>query len=256
MKPSFEMVFSGVQMRRYEPSPRARGAAAAAAIVGTLISNDLHLLLLAWLGILLPLTIAGGIARQHMKFVTVFLGPVTAALLLVWGWMVAAPPGMPVGSSPEEGLSFGCMVALRLTVLGGVIQLCFLTISPEQLIATVRCWGLRGEGLVIVAGTLALGPELRLRSDQVLTARYARGLVPNRSFSNRLRQLPFLLRPLLAWVLRSAIQRSEIWHQRGLLARLQTLPVEPCAGSSTGSAFFVFLAFSWLVYNIATRVSG
>jgi energy-coupling factor transport system ATP-binding protein len=150
-----------------------------------------------------------------------FVLPLSIALLIVWGVIVGAPPGATLGSDPHSGYYYAMTVALRIAVLGGVFQLTILTIPSEQLAYTLRTWGLRGGLLVVVLGAFALIPELAHRADQVLTARQARGLVADRSLVSRFRQFPYLLRPLLAWALRSAVQRSEFWQQRQVLSRVE-----------------------------------
>lgn len=237
-------------MSMHGPHPIARGTATIIALAGTFLMKDVVVAAIAWFGVLIPLMFFAGIARQHGRFVLTVLAPVAIALLVVWGWLVGAPPGAPLGSAPAEGVKYACLIALRLALLGGIGQLCLSTIPHDQLVITLQSWGLRGDGLVIALGSLTLLPEMRLRAEQVLTARYARGLISDRHILTKIRQFPYLLRPLLAWVLRSAIQRSESWQQRQLLERLAGYSYRDVVNSKTASVFFILLALMWLFVSV------
>lgn len=233
--------------------PLARGLAAVAAVLGTLLVKSVPGAAIAWVMILVPLMCVAGVIRQHLRFVITILAPISVALFVVWAWIVGAPPGVPVGSDPAAGAGFAALVALRLALLGGIGQLSFSTISSDRLVPTLQSWGIKGEGLVIAVSSFTLVPEMQLRAEQVLTARYARGFVRNRNFVTKLQQAPHLLRPLLAWVLRSAIQRAEAWNQQRLLLRIGDHNRVNTGSSLLRSAFYVLLATAWLVYGFTTR---
>jgi energy-coupling factor transporter transmembrane protein EcfT len=215
-----------------------------------MLCRDPLALAVAWLAILVPLLTAGGVARQHARFVGTILGPITVALLFVWGWLIGAAPGEPLRSSPAAGLRFAEVTSLRLAVLGGLFQVCFLTIPRSELVLTLRSWGVRGQGLVIALSTLTLVPELGLRTRQVLTARFARGLASNQRWLQQLYQFPSLLPPLMAWVLRSAIQRGECWEQRHLLEQFFEKPGGQPQRVSFASVLLVLVAAGWLAFNL------
>jgi len=233
-----------------QPHPVARGIATVLALAGTFCARNVVAVGVAWLAVVLPIAVVAGIGRRHLQFVLAIVAPITVALLVVWGWLVGAAPGAAVGSSPEAGTRFAALVGLRLALLGGIMQLCLLSIPTGDLVFTFKRWGLRGEGLVIVVGAFSLLPELRLRADQVLSARLARGFVGKMSLLGRARQLPHLLRPLFAWALRSAVQRSEMWEHRGLILRLQSAAEQARAWSGLTSITYVGLSAAWLAYNL------
>ena len=237
-----------------QPHPVARGIATVLAMAGTLCAGNLVWIGVAWLAVVCPIIVLAGAGRQHARFVLTIVAPIGLALLFVWGWLVGAPPGVAVGSSPHAGYHFAALVGLRLALLGGITQLCLLTIPTSELVVTLKHWGLRGEGLIIVIGSFSLLPELQLRADQVLTARYARGFVRNANLLSRARQLPHLLRPLFAWALRSAIQRSESWEHRGLIAKVLAAREKTKTWSSVMSALYLGLAICWLTCNVLTMV--
>jgi hypothetical protein len=159
--------------------------------------------------------------RQHVAFATVVLAPVGIVGVAVWGFIVSAPPGAPIKSDPLGGAIYAAMIALRLGTVGAAVQW-FAAVPADQLIGCLRANGLRGGALTIIAGALAIVPEMRLRAEQVQSARLARGLVrPSRL--GWIAALPSLLLPLSAWSLRSAIHRADAWYQRGLLTGIDAL---------------------------------
>jgi energy-coupling factor transport system ATP-binding protein len=207
-------------VRRFITHPRVRLTVGLLAVVGVFFIRS-PIVLAASLALVIVLAIATGIGIRFGRFLLIVIVPFAVALLVVWGIVVAAPPGTPMGSDAGAGFRYASVIALRLAIFGGIFQVVFLTMPLERLASTLRKCGIRGELFIIVLGAFALLPELALRSDQVLTARQARGLIPNLSFSSRLRQFPYVLRPLLAWALRSSIQRSEFWRQRRLPSKIE-----------------------------------
>ena len=236
--------------RRRSLHPVARGLGAALGVAGALLAKSPLDLFLGWL-ILLPLLLrAADLWRAHVRFVLVVMLPIAASLLIVWWWLVGAAPGAPVGSAPADGRTFALTVSLRLLLLASITQLTLLTIPAEELIYTLRQWGLRRKWLIIVLGCFTLGAELQRRAGDVVTARLARGLVPRLTFASRVRQIPYLLRPLLAWVLRSAVERSETWEHRRLAARVEGAPAPPVAEWRASSMLVVGGAAVWAMYNL------
>jgi energy-coupling factor transporter transmembrane protein EcfT len=231
-------------------SPRPRALAASALIAGTLASGDPAAMLLLWLVFVIPALRWAGALTQHLRFVGWVLLPMGLLLVVVWGVLVGAPPGIAPGSSPLAGTLFACLVVTRLGLIGGVLQLAVLSIPQDQLLYTLRHWGLRGESLAVAAGSLILWPEFRNRSDQILSARYARGLIRSRRLAVRFTQLPHLLLPLFSWALRSAIQRSEAWEQRGLIRRLQAQAEANPVTYSLTDALVVAASLLWLGISV------
>lgn len=230
--------------------PRARVVGTAFAMAGAFLTDSPQALGLGLTIGVLPLVLLTGIQKAYFRFIVVLVLPIAIALLIVWGWLVGAPPGMPIGSAPTLGATYAATVVLRLAMLGGLGQLCLITVAPHDLAQTLRAIGLKDDALVIALASFALVPEIRLRLEQVTTAQYARGLLLNRRMTTRLRQFPHTLRPLFAWVLRSALQRSDAWRQRGLQAdRLGS----PLLVSRPASVAILVLSFVWMGVGVVTR---
>ena len=234
--------------------PLARGLATLTAATGCALVRDPVALGFFWV-LLTPLLLRGGLARAQLRFLMWVLMPIAAALIVVWGFVVAAPPGAVPGSARLDGLRFAATTSLRLAALGSLWQLCFLTLPASALRSTLRSWGLSSNGLIVVLGSLVVMPDIVLRGHQVLTARYARGFVATGGWWSRARQLPALLPPLSAWVLRSAIQRGENWNHRGLIGRFESLEFAVAARWSAASICLLLAAFAWLVFGVVSRLS-
>lgn len=205
------------------PTSRVRGIVALMAMIATFIAADPWILGAAWFAVLLPLAFVVGVGRQHSRFVLMIVLPLSVILVVVWGWLVSAPPGMPLGSDASGGVKYACLVALRLLSVGAIFQLCFLAVPERMWLHLLHSWGLSISFATIVVASLALLPEVRRRADQIATSYKARGLI-NRSWYRNAIGVPTLLAPLVTWSLRSAHQRAEIaWGQRPILANLQAI---------------------------------
>ncbi len=200
-------------MTVFSPHPRVRILGGAIALFATFWTPSLAVLAVA-AGLVLAFTAALGIGPQFRGFLIKFFLPLAAGLLIVWGGVMGAPPGFPIASDRSAGAVYAGTIALRLLVASGIVQISILAVPQGDLPRLFSACGLKGDLLASVIAAFALFPELELRTRQVLTARYARGLSRRRTPWSLIAQLPLLLRPVLAWTLRSAIQRSEQWSQR------------------------------------------
>jgi energy-coupling factor transporter transmembrane protein EcfT len=223
-------------------------------IIATFINTRFTLFAVA-IAALACLLAADHLLPKFLTFLAFVQVPMTLMLVAVWGWVAKAPPGMPMGSDPHGGVLFALLISLRLTVLAGAFQLIMLSIPSRLLPATLRGWGLRGEGLVLALGVFAVEPELKLRAEQILVARRARGLLGGSRWAG-LKQLPRLLRPLFVWSIRSAVHRAEVWEQRAMLLRVGLLPNESLPFSVGAGYASVALSAMWLAGVVAFRWFG
>lgn len=235
--------------------PLSRGIAMVAGITGAFLCRDLSWLILAWFVLLAAICASNRTRLAHLRFLAVIWTPLFFALLLVWGIIVGAAPGQALHSSARMGFLFAATTATRILLLAAIVQLAFLTLRADELIPTVRRWRLGNEGLVALLGAVALVPEIQLRLDQIITARTARGLIPNNSWWRRAQSVPTLLPPLVAWVLRSALQRGEMWEHRDILSRL---PHRAGPAERVTRVGWVVIggSLAWLVVAAITRWSN
>jgi energy-coupling factor transport system substrate-specific component len=218
--------------------PVARGLATLIGIIGVFLADNVVVLVFVWLAVIVPLCMTTGISRKHMKMNGMVVLPLCLMLVGLWGWIVGAPPDQVPGSNPEAGVQYALLISFRLAVVGGIFQLCFLSIPQAELLSTFWHWGIRRDHLIVAIG-----------AEQIITARYARGLLPDRRLISRFRQLPYLLRPLLVWSLRAAIQRSELWDQKRLLDRVGHIR-HAYEGSRLSGAALIGISLVWLVINL------
>jgi len=229
--------------------PVARGLATLIGIIGVFLADNVVVLVFVWLAVIVPLCMTTGISRKHMRMNGMVVLPLCLMLVALWGWIVGAPPDQAPGSNPEAGVQYALLISFRLAVVGGIFQLCFLSIPQAELLSTFWHWGIRRDHLIVAIGAFTIWPELKLRAEQIITARYARGLLPDRRLITRFRQLPYLLRPLLVWSLRAAIQRSELWDQKRLLDRVGHIR-HAYEGSRLSGAALIGISLVWLVINL------
>lgn len=225
------------------------------ALLATMVCPDWRVLLCGWLALWILLWTVG-LGATHGSFVGRLWLPLGAAIVVVWGVIVGAPPGQLVGSDPGGGFTYGSVVALRLVIFSGLGQLLFLAVPAPELASALRQYGVPADIVVIVVSARILIAELTLRVDQIWTARLARGVVRSRNRLEYLRHFPYLLRPLFTWILRSAIQRSELWTSRGLLASFDSNSANAFIPSRGRSAWYMALASGWALVCVYARLRG
>jgi energy-coupling factor transporter transmembrane protein EcfT len=193
--------------------PHIRVLVFAIIIIGSLVCNSLFLIALASV-VCTTLIILNGLSSLYYKFVLFIVIPMFFLTAMVWGVWIAAPPHVEVGTDPYGGFTYSIIMALRIMVIGGASQLLFLTIKPIDLPSYLRFLGFSTLSIVVILSSLALLPEVKLRLEQILIARAAKGLLKCRSFFSGAMQLPYLIRPLVIWVLNSAVSRAEGWTKK------------------------------------------
>ena len=223
------------------------------AIGGTFACRDWRLLLCGG-AVVCALVWWRGVAHAYARFVTRLWLPLATALVVVWAGLVAAAPGQPAGSSRLAGLNYAIVIAARLAILSGLGQIVLLGVPASRLAGALRYYGIPRDLVVVAVAARTLVAELTLRLDQVWTARLARGVVSRRTPLQHALQLRHMLRPLLAWTLRSAVQRSELWTERSLLLNLDT-HLGQYSQSRVRSGWYLAIAIAWVVASIASRRS-
>jgi energy-coupling factor transporter transmembrane protein EcfT len=231
--------------------PVARLASLLILILATLIDTSLVLLCVA-IAVLAVFIASDGLFGRFLKFILFGQLPLMLMLVALWGYVAKAPPGEPLGSDAHAGIIFALLISLRLAVLGGAFQLAMLSIPPRMLPATLRGWGLRGEGLVVALGVFAVEPELKLRAEQILTARRARGLLSGSRLAG-FKQTHRLLRPLFVWSIRSAVHRAEAWENRAMLLKVENLPTDAIPFTTLAGFTAIVLSLVYLGLAVTLR---
>lgn len=224
------------------PHPRVRAGSALLAEAAVFLTTDLAIIA-GVIALLAALMIRTSSWRRLLALAKIFV-ILGVTLCVLWAVVLRSAPGQPIGSDPIAGLQFAILVALRLMCASLIAHVTILGIPSKDIPKALAACGAHGALLAAVIGAFALVPEAELRTRQVLTARYARGLSRGRTFWGLATHLPVTLRPVLAWTLRSALHRSEMWSQRGLLERLEKTG-SPLTGSLLGNVLWLSPALLW-----------
>jgi energy-coupling factor transport system permease protein len=223
------------------------------AAIGAIVTKNLVLLAIGWGILILPLAKIFGILRQHLQFIIVFILPPFILLFVVWHFIIGAPPDRPIGSDPDGGTIYALTTAVRLMVLGGLAQIAFVPIPLDDLPYVLTQVGIKGDLLVIIISSFALIPEFKQRANKIITARYARGLIKDRSFISRLIQLPYLIRPLFTGALTTAMDREKIWKRWGHIESFNLLAQSSKKAPKLISFFYLAAALGWLSLAIVLK---
>jgi energy-coupling factor transporter transmembrane protein EcfT len=233
-------------------NPRARIVAITLALVTVFLVRSPIQLALVWIVLGLPMLWRTGLLSVHLRFLAIVVLPLSATLFLVWGVIMGTQPGDMPHSSPRNGFEFAFLITLRLVVMGMIIQGGLMSLGSDRFVAFCADLGLPRDFRIMLIGASILLPEMRVRAFQVFTARCARGLLKTRSPLNRIRQIPGMLLALVAWALRSAVDRSEMWGHRNLLA-IESRGVATQKFRTT-DYLLIALPMLWLVSNIIARL--
>src|SRR5258708_823072 len=98
-------------MTAFYPHPRIRILGGSIALVATFLVPKLSALALA-AALLMLITALLGIGRQFRGFLLKVFLPLAAGLLIVWGGIMGAPPGFPIGSDRAAGAAYAGMIVL------------------------------------------------------------------------------------------------------------------------------------------------
>jgi len=177
---------------------------------GLLLTRQVLMLSAASVGLIVYLLISGHLAMLRRNLLAI--APIAAILFAVH--YLSGYTSTVQSNPPAQTLLrlFGIMLTFSY------IATFFL--GDDSLDHFVQL-GLRGEYLVIAISATSTLPLMQTTAAQIIDARFAAGLVKSRSFLSTATQLPYILRPLLTQALRLAIARSDTWHQRGMMERLE-----------------------------------
>lgn len=216
--------------------PRIRLLSAIFALAGIWITSDASVLFAGYC-VLLTIVALRKELKGHILMITTAFIPILIMLVALYKYILPASVITQSTASPFS-------TTLRIMNMSTVFYLT-LKMRPDELPSVLRTWGLRGDALLIVTSSLISVVDLTKRADRILTARMARGYFQNRFIITKLIQLPFIVRPLVAASLLSAIERSDSWHQKLILAKPLFIPSGDVV-SRTYSALVLVLALVWI----------
>ncbi len=176
-------------------------------LVGTItcviFSHQIWFLGLLYLLFIIPLIILTCTIRNHIRLLFFGIFPITLTFILIYILVLKGNNG---------GWDFIFLKTLKILDLTSIFQIA-LTIKPDSLFSTFSKIGIKGEKLITVIGAFTVWADIKRRSEQIITARFARGFVGKRSYINIAKQFPYIMIPLIIGILRTSIERSRTWTQ-------------------------------------------
>lgn len=176
-------------------------------LVGTMASVILFrqpvLLILFYILMILPMVLMMGITRNHLRLLIYGLIPITLTFILMY---------IIILKEANSGWNFILVKIFKILDITSILQIA-LTVKSDSLYPTFRKFGLKGENLITVIGSFTVWADIKRRSEQIITARFARGFIGKRNFFNTAKQFPYILVPLIIGILRTSIERSHAWTQ-------------------------------------------
>lgn len=216
-------------------------------VTGIFMTHDLVMLSISYFLVLTLITLSGQL-RFHIKMLAVANIPFLILLLLVYKIILSnyTLPGN------QTGLNYSFALFLRVTTLTALFQY-VLNVPSDQLLYLFKKLGMKGHLLIIIVSSFSIWRGFISKADRIVTARLARGYLKNRNIFNRIRQIPFVIKPLLAGALISALERSASWKQRNLLTEVNQIKLSSMTGikhSTLLSIMYPIILIGWLSFII------
>lgn len=192
---------------KYIVHPFVRLLFLVAFLAGTILNNNIIHLITIYLIIIIPLFIIGNKIGSHLKLISLGIIPIFITFILLY---------IIIYKNPEYGWSFIVLKTIKLTIYTSIFQLA-LMIPAKHLINTLTKWGLKGETLLIVLSAFTVPSDIVSKSEKIIDARFSSGFIKKRTFLNKLKQLPFVLIPLIIGVIRTSHERADSWEQKRII---------------------------------------
>lgn len=238
---------------KFHPNSWSRVISASIAIFAVSCCNEwiVQLFVAAVIWMILAIN---GFTSETFKFLTRIWLPLALMLVTVWGFIVKAPPEKVVGSDPDGGLLYAVLIALRLASLSLIFQLVFLPLRGLRIAAFLAELRLPAAVVASTSSIFMLWPEFSTRADRIVAARCARGLMPNRCFWNRIKQLPYSIRTLFFGAIGQNLERAQNWQIERLPQRMvETALRQDTTGTPMGSTFYLLGAGTISLIVFLTR---
>ena len=175
-------------------------------LIAVLLIGNIYYLLGFYILFLLPVRLSLNLINIHLRLILLGIIPIFLTFILLYIIILKEVNG---------GWDFIFLKCLKILCFTSVFQI-FLSIPPNMLLTTFKKWGFRGDNLLTLIGAFTVWADIKTRSNQIVIARFARGFVGNRTIFNTAKQFPYVLVPLIIGVLRTSIERVEVWEQRNI----------------------------------------
>lgn len=171
-----------------------------------LLTGNFNFLLGFYILFILPLVFILDLIRVHLRLFVFGLIPIFFTFILLYIIILK-------GSS--DGWDFILVKCLKILGITSVFQIS-LSIPPNMLFTTFKKWGFKGDRLLTLIGAFTVWADIKTRANQIITARFARGFIGKRNLVNTAKQFPYVIVPLIIGIMRTSIERVEVWEQRNI----------------------------------------
>lgn len=176
-------------------------------LLGTLLSVFLFYQIqnqvFVYAALILPVAISSSLVKNHLRLILFGILPISITFILIYIIILNGSSG---------SWDFISLKILKILNITSAFQVT-LTIRSGEMLSTFKTIGIKGERLVTLMGTFSVWTDIKRRSEQIVIARFARGFIGKRTYINTSKQLPYVLIPLIIGILRTAVERSQIWTQ-------------------------------------------
>lgn len=207
-------------------------------LTGVLLINNTKYLFYFYCSTIIPLFAFSFQIKKHLNLLFFAMLPIYLSFILLYVLILKS-----------EDWNFIHLKVLKIILITSIIQIVLL-IPTEHLIITFRKWGLKGESLITALGAFTVWTDVTFRSEKIVTARFARGFIRKRTILNRIKQLPFVLVPLVVGVLRTSTERADSWEQKNILQLVKKNVVEKVDYPIGLNLILVLLSLTWVSFSI------
>ncbi len=176
------------------------------AILSCFLLDSLEILVAFYVLVMIPLFLIVKRLSQHGYFVLIGIVPIILSYILIY---------ILVLDEPNRSWDFIIVKGTKLLVFVAIFQFAFVLPSLVLMDMLIKL-GLRGERLLILLSSITVPQDMIKKSKLIVDARFSRGFVGKRSLINQVKQLPFVLVPLLVGVLRTSQERARSWEQKNI----------------------------------------
>jgi hypothetical protein len=240
-------------MESFKPTPVARTLAFFVATGGALLTHSAVALFILLAVCVAVLAIQGNFfffSRLALRFWL----PLALGLCILWGFIVRGSPFAPRSAGVAVGLAYAGIIALRLLTLVALFQAAILSLRGLSLANVLTRLRLRPYAVASLVSIFNLWPTFAREANHVVTARCARGLMPNRRLWTRVKQFPWALRTLFIGSLSTSFDRAERWEAEGLPQRLVDLAIHTRRDDSlAASVGWSSGAVAWFILALWAR---
>ncbi len=176
-------------------------------------SNDAAFIFVCWVTPALLLT---GAIRNFMRLFARLILPTIIMLFLVHA--VLLPETLQTKRS-EDGVEIATMLSLRLSAIVGITCAYATSTTPTEMMLGMRRLQLPESIVGTFMASISMVRLIRRRLHTTIEAQRARGVIFDHGIARRVWLLIPLLRPVLFSAMVMAVERANIWQNRGLLRR-------------------------------------